>query len=52
MGKRAWMKVIFQNRRTIASLTKEGISTYRAAKKRQKLQLTASQPNQANMSSD
>jgi len=46
MGKRAWMKVLFQNRRVIASLTKEGVSTYRAAKKRQKnIQIAASQPN-------
>ena len=36
MGKRAWAKVILQNRAVIYSLAKEGIGTYRAAKKRQK----------------
>jgi radical SAM superfamily enzyme YgiQ (UPF0313 family) len=34
MTKRAWMKVIFQNRRTIYRLTREAVSTYRVARKR------------------
>ena len=34
MGKRAWIKVIAQNRGTIYKLVKEGISTYRAARRR------------------
>ena len=34
MNKRAWMKLIAQNRRTIFKLTKEAVSTYRAARKR------------------
>jgi radical SAM superfamily enzyme YgiQ (UPF0313 family) len=34
MGKRAWFKVIAQNRRTIGSLVKEGVLTWRAARKR------------------
>ncbi|HEU4595060.1 MAG TPA: cobalamin-dependent protein [Pyrinomonadaceae bacterium] len=34
MGKRAWLKVIAQNRSTIISLVKEGIVTWRAARKR------------------
>ena len=36
MGKRAWAKVILQNRSVIYSLAKEGIGTYRAAKKRKR----------------
>ncbi len=40
MGKRAWMKVLFQNRRAILSLTKEGVGTWRAARKRQQVKLT------------
>ena len=34
MGKRAWLKVIAQNRRTINGLVKEGVTTWRAARKR------------------
>ncbi len=34
MNKQAWMKLIAQNRRTIFNLTKEAVSTYRAARKR------------------
>jgi hypothetical protein len=34
MGKRAWIKVIAQNRGTIYELVKEGASTYRAARRR------------------
>ena len=36
MKKRDWLKLLFQNRRTILSLTKEGFSTYRKASKKQK----------------
>jgi len=36
MNKRAWIKLLMQNRRAIFSLTKEGVSTWRAAKKRPK----------------
>ena len=36
MNKRAWMKLLFQNRRTLLSLTREGVSTWRAAKRRSK----------------
>jgi radical SAM superfamily enzyme YgiQ (UPF0313 family) len=41
MGKRAWLKVLFENRRTIAQLTRQGIAAARAAKKKQKAQLSA-----------
>ncbi len=34
MNKRAWIKLLMQNRRTIFSLTKEGVSTWRAAKRK------------------
>jgi len=34
MNKRAWIKLIAQNRRTIFSLARESIGTYRAAQKR------------------
>ncbi|MCA1593316.1 MAG: B12-binding domain-containing radical SAM protein [Acidobacteria bacterium] len=34
MGKRAWLKLIGQNRRTIFKLSREAVSTYRAAPKR------------------
>jgi radical SAM superfamily enzyme YgiQ (UPF0313 family) len=43
MKKRDWMKLLFDNRRTILGLTKEGFSTYRAARKREKLKTVASQ---------
>ncbi|HEY0543760.1 MAG TPA: radical SAM protein [Pyrinomonadaceae bacterium] len=33
IGKRAWLKVIFQNRHTIFKLIKEGAGTWRAARK-------------------
>ncbi len=36
MNKRAWLKLMFQNRRTIARLSKEGFGMWRAAKKRRK----------------
>lgn len=34
IGKRAWLKLIFQNRRTIYKLMREGAGTWRAARKR------------------
>ena len=34
MGKRAWFKLVAQNRRTISGLVKEGVTTWRAARKR------------------
>jgi radical SAM superfamily enzyme YgiQ (UPF0313 family) len=34
MSKSAWARVVFQNRRTIYRLTREAVSTYRAARKR------------------
>lgn len=39
MSKSAWLKLIYQNRRPISKLAKEGISTWRAARKRQKLEV-------------
>jgi hypothetical protein len=36
MNKRAWMKLLFQNRRAILGLTREGVSTWRAAKRKPK----------------
>lgn len=38
MSKRAWMKLLFDNRKSILSLTREGFSTYRAFKKRKRLE--------------
>jgi radical SAM superfamily enzyme YgiQ (UPF0313 family) len=35
MNKRAWFKLINQNRRTLLKLTKEAVSTYRASRKRE-----------------
>ena len=39
IGKRAWIKVIFQNRRTIYNLIKDGVSDWRAARKSRKVKL-------------
>ncbi|MBS1812995.1 MAG: B12-binding domain-containing radical SAM protein [Acidobacteria bacterium] len=39
MGKRAWTKVIWQNRRTIFQLVKEGFSLWRTARNGQKVKL-------------
>jgi radical SAM superfamily enzyme YgiQ (UPF0313 family) len=36
MRRRDWLKLLFDNRKTILSLSKEGFSTWRAFKKRQK----------------
>jgi radical SAM superfamily enzyme YgiQ (UPF0313 family) len=44
MGKRAWLKVLFENRRTISQLTRQGVAAARAAKKNRKAEL-ASAPN-------
>ena len=38
MNKRAWFNLLFQNRRTILSLSKEGFSTWRSARKRRKVE--------------
>jgi radical SAM superfamily enzyme YgiQ (UPF0313 family) len=40
MGKRAWMKVLFENRRTIAQLTRQGVAAARAAKKNERAKLS------------
>ncbi|MDT7604835.1 MAG: hypothetical protein QOF61_2832 [Acidobacteriota bacterium] len=39
MGKRAWMKLIYENRRTLYSLVREGTGKWRAARKNQKSNL-------------
>jgi hypothetical protein len=36
MSKRAWLKLLFDNRKAILSLTGEGLQTWRRAKKRQR----------------
>ena len=36
LNKRAWLKLLFDNRKTILSLSREGIGTWRRASKRQK----------------
>ncbi len=43
MKKRDWINLLLQNRGTIYGLTKEGFSTWRAARKRQKMKTIASQ---------
>ncbi|HVF29947.1 MAG TPA: radical SAM protein, partial [Pyrinomonadaceae bacterium] len=42
MTKRAWLKLLFDNRRAILSLTGEGIAAWRAARKRRKVELVSS----------
>src|SRR5690606_20879373 len=37
LGTRAWLKLLFDNRRSLLSLSREGFSTYRAAKKRRRI---------------
>ncbi|MBA3770532.1 MAG: cobalamin B12-binding domain-containing protein, partial [Blastocatellia bacterium] len=37
IGKRAWLKLIFANRKPIASLTREGIGLWRSARKRRRV---------------
>lgn len=44
MGKRAWMKVIFQNRRTISSLMKEGTMAWFGSRRRQQATAAAQRP--------
>lgn len=41
MRRRDWLKLLFQNRKTILSLAKEGFGTWRAFKKRQKAEAIA-----------
>jgi radical SAM superfamily enzyme YgiQ (UPF0313 family) len=41
MGRRAWVNLFLQNRRTIYGLVKEGVATWRAARKREKVGVTA-----------
>ena len=41
MRRRDWLKLLFQNRKTILSLTKEGFGTWRKFKKRQKAERLA-----------
>jgi hypothetical protein len=36
IGSRAWIKLLFANRSSIYMLTREGIKTWRSAKKRQR----------------
>jgi radical SAM superfamily enzyme YgiQ (UPF0313 family) len=44
MSKRAWLNLIFQNRRAIYGLVREGASTWRAARKRQRAKLETLPP--------
>ncbi len=37
MNKRAWLKLLFENRKPILSLTKEGLTTWRKARRRKKV---------------
>src|SRR5580765_1065232 len=46
MGTRAWLKLLFENRRSILSLTGEGIRTWRQFRKRRRLESRAVQPAQ------
>ena len=39
MNKRAWLKLLFQNRKTIFGLAKEGYFTWRKASKKQKVEI-------------
>jgi radical SAM superfamily enzyme YgiQ (UPF0313 family) len=45
MSKWDWLKVIFQNRRTVSSLAKEGISIWRKSRKSEKVELSAVPPD-------
>jgi radical SAM superfamily enzyme YgiQ (UPF0313 family) len=45
MGKRAWLKLIFDNRRSIFSLSREGVTTWRQFRKRKRLEVPAVQTN-------
>jgi len=44
MSKRAWLTLIFQNRRTITKLMTQGIIAWRGARRRQKVKLAISPP--------
>jgi radical SAM superfamily enzyme YgiQ (UPF0313 family) len=44
MTKRAWLKLLAQNRKTLSHLIKEGTSTWRAARKRQKARRADASP--------
>jgi hypothetical protein len=46
MGTWAWIKLLFDNRRPILSLTFEGLQTWRQARKRQRLEARAVQTAQ------
>ena len=46
MSKMAWVKLLFDNRRPILSLTVEGLRTWRQARKRQRLEARAVQTAQ------
>ena len=39
MSKRAWLRLLFQNRQTISKLTRKGITTWRGARKSRKAQV-------------
>ena len=41
MGKRAWLKLLFSNRKTIFLLTREGFATWRRSKTRRRLEQAA-----------
>jgi radical SAM superfamily enzyme YgiQ (UPF0313 family) len=44
IGTRAWLSLLFQNRRSILALAREGIGTWRRARKRQRRAAVAVQP--------
>ncbi len=46
MGKWAWIKLLLDNRRTILSLTREGVRTWRQAWKRRRIEAREVQPAQ------
>ncbi|MBK8303999.1 MAG: hypothetical protein IPK98_11575 [Chloracidobacterium sp.] len=46
MGKRAWLKLIFDNRRSILSLSREGITTWRQFRRRKRLEVQTVQTNE------
>jgi hypothetical protein len=44
MGKRAWAKLIYENRRTLYALVREGAGKFRNSRRSQKVKLTAAPP--------
>lgn len=46
MGKRAWLKLIFDNRRSIISLSREGFATWRQFRRRKRLEVQTVQTNE------